>query len=240
QGLGAGRRPARPAPGRRDHHRGLAGRCPVASGRYALMAGNSKRRGAVRKPGSKKGPQVGSGGQRRRALKGRGPTPKAEDRPYHPAAKKAAAERRSDQRGERRGEQRPPRRMQQQRSAADFEIVAGRNAVVEADRAGVPVEKVYLASRSESDERLGEGLRPVTARHLPLVEATRSELDRLTDGANHQGIAVQVPPYEYADPAALLDRAKGGPPLVVALDGVTDPHNLGAVPRSAAAVGVHG
>ncbi|HLT84119.1 MAG TPA: 23S rRNA (guanosine(2251)-2'-O)-methyltransferase RlmB [Phototrophicaceae bacterium] len=204
------------------------------------MAGNSKRRGAVRKPGSKKGPQVGSGGQRRRALKGRGPTPKAEDRPYHPAAKKAAAERRSDQRGERRGEQRPPRRMQQQRSAADFEIVAGRNAVVEAVRAGVPVEKVYLASRAESDERLGEVLRTVTARHLPLVEATRSELDRLTDGANHQGIAVQVPPYEYADPAALLDRAKGGPPLVVALDGVTDPHNLGAVLRSAGAFGVHG
>ena len=107
-------------------------------------------------------------------------------------------------------------------------------------RAGTPVERVYLAARAESDDRLSEVLRTVTARHLPLVEATKSELDRLTDGANHQGVAVQVPPYEYAEPAELLDRAAGGPPLIVALDGVTDPHNLGAVLRSAGAFGVHG
>ena len=55
------------------------------------MAGNSKRRGAVRKSGSKKGQTVGSGGQRRRGLEGRGATPKAVDRPYHAAHKKAKA-----------------------------------------------------------------------------------------------------------------------------------------------------
>ena len=60
------------------------------------MAGNSQRRGATRKAGSKKGASVGSGGQRRRGLEGKGPTPKAEERSYHPAAKKkAAAERRA-------------------------------------------------------------------------------------------------------------------------------------------------
>ncbi|HLV04303.1 23S rRNA (guanosine(2251)-2'-O)-methyltransferase RlmB [uncultured Georgenia sp.] len=197
------------------------------------MAGSSKRRGAVRKPGTKKGPQVGSGGQRRRGLEGRGPTPKATERTGHPAAaRKAAAEKRKAEAERRRSTRRPP--------AVSGELVAGRNAVLEAVRAGTPVEKVFLAARAESDDRLGEVLLAVTARHLPLVEATKGELDRLTDGANHQGIAVQVPPYEYADPADLLTRAEGRPPLIVALDGVTDPHNLGAVLRSAGAFGVDG
>ena len=197
------------------------------------MAGNSKRRGAVRKPGSKKGPQVGSGGQRRRGLEGRGPTPKATERTGHPAAaRKAAAEKRKAE-AERRRSSRPA-------PAVRGELVAGRNAVLEAVRAGTPVEKVYLAARAESDDRLGEVLLAVTARHLPLVEATRGELDRLTDGANHQGIAVEVAPYEYADPADLLARPRGRHPLIVALDGVTDPHNLGAVLRSAGAFGVDG
>lgn len=197
------------------------------------MAGSSKRRGAVRKPGTKKGPQVGSGGQRRRGLEGRGPTPKATERTGHPAAaRKAAAEKRKAEAERRRSTRRPP--------AVSGELVAGRNAVLEAVRAGTPVEKVFLAARAESDDRLGEVLLAVTARHLPLVEATKGELDRLTDGANHQGIAVQVPPYEYADPADLLTRAEGRTPLIVALDGVTDPHNLGAVLRSAGAFGVDG
>src|SRR5690625_4370647 len=197
------------------------------------MAGSSKRRGAVRKPGTKKGPQVGSGGQRRRGLEGRGPTPKASERTGHPAAaRKAAAEKRKAEAERRRSTRRPP--------AVSGELVAGRNAVLEAVRAGTPVEKVFLAARAESDDRLGEVLLAVTARQLPLVEATKGELDRLTDGANHQGIAVQVPPYEYADPADLLTRAEGRPPLIVALDGVTDPHNLGAVLRSAGAFGVDG
>ena len=58
------------------------------------MAGNSPRKGATRKAGSKKGPAVGTGGKGRRALEGRGPTPKAEDRPYHVAAKRKAAQER--------------------------------------------------------------------------------------------------------------------------------------------------
>jgi len=67
-------------------------------------------------------------------------------------------------------------------------------------------------------------------------------MDRLTDGAVHQGLALQVPPYAYAHPDDLPARASGRDevPLVVALDGVTDPRNLGAVVRSAAAFGAHG
>jgi 23S rRNA (guanosine2251-2'-O)-methyltransferase len=70
----------------------------------------------------------------------------------------------------------------------------------------------------------------------------RSELDQRTAGAHHQGIGLRVAPYQYATAQELLRRANDlpGVPLIVALDGVTDPHNLGAVLRSAAAFGAHG
>ena len=75
-----------------------------------------------------------------------------------------------------------------------------------------------------------------------MLEVTRSELDRLTDRAVHQGLALKVPAYEYADPSDLLDAAHAArePALVVVLDSVTDPRNLGAVVRSAGAFGAHG
>ena len=67
-------------------------------------------------------------------------------------------------------------------------------------------------------------------------------MDRLTDGAHHQGVVLTIPAYDYLQPEDLLARATdvGDAPLVVALDGVTDPHNLGAIVRSAAAFGGHG
>jgi len=74
-------------------------------------------------------------------------------------------------------------------------------------------------------------------------EVTRAEVDRMTGGDFvHQGIALQVPPYKYVDPNELLDRAlsKSPLPLLVALDGITDPRNLGAIIRSVAAFGAHG
>lgn len=75
---------------------------------------------------------------------------------------------------------------------------------------------------------------------LPILEAPRAEIDRLTDGAVHQGLALVVPPYAYASVADLIDPEIPGVPLVVALDGVTDPRNVGAVVRSVAAFGEHG
>jgi 23S rRNA (guanosine2251-2'-O)-methyltransferase len=75
-----------------------------------------------------------------------------------------------------------------------------------------------------------------------VLEVQRTEIDRLTGGAVHQGIALQMPPFEYAHPDDLIAAAAdtGEPPLLVALDGVTDPRNLGAVIRSAAAFGANG
>jgi 23S rRNA (guanosine2251-2'-O)-methyltransferase len=196
------------------------------------MAGNSERRGARRSTGSKKGQTVGSGGQRRKQLRGRGPTPKAADRPGHVAARRAAT-RQEPGRGPAPGRRGP-------REAA--EVVAGRNAVVEALRAGVPARTLWIAERVDADERIREAVKRATTQDLPLLEVPRAELDRLTGRAVHQGIALQVRGYEYVHPDVLLERAAdaGEPALVVALDGVTDPRNLGAVVRSAAAFGAHG
>ncbi|MFC6093821.1 23S rRNA (guanosine(2251)-2'-O)-methyltransferase RlmB [Saccharothrix lopnurensis] len=196
------------------------------------MAGNSKRRGAMRKPGSKKGAVVGSGGQRAKGLQGKGPTPKAADRPNHPAHRRANAAAKADQ-----------QRSQRRRAAeAAPEIVAGRNPVVECLRAEIPATALYVALGVETDDRVTEAVQIAASRGISVLEVQRGELDRITGGAMHQGLGLQVPPYEYADPRDLLELAaqSGNPPLLVALDGVTDPRNLGAVVRSAAAFGAHG
>jgi 23S rRNA (guanosine2251-2'-O)-methyltransferase len=120
--------------------------------------------------------------------------------------------------------------------------VAGRNSVVEALRADIPATALYVASRIDSDDRVKEAIKAAGARALPLLEASRVDLDRLTGGAIHQGLVLAVPPYRYREIDDLLRRAEqaGEAPLIVVLDAVTDPRNLGAVVRSAAAFGAHG
>jgi 23S rRNA (guanosine2251-2'-O)-methyltransferase len=187
---------------------------------------------------SKKGPTKGTGGHGRRKLEGRGPTPKAEDRVKHPAARRAraaakrsAAERQSGSSAAAAARARPAE-----------DVVAGRNAVVEALRAAVPATTLHLAPGLDRDARLVEAAKLASDHEVQIVETTRLQLDRLTGGAPHQGIALAVRPYDYAHPDDLLARALEGaqPALFVALDSVTDPHNLGAVVRSAAAFGAHG
>lgn len=188
------------------------------------MAGNSRRRGAVRKAGTKKGPTVGSGGQRRRGLEGRGPTPPAHLRPNHPAAKRA---------------QSPPRRTAKR--TEETETVLGRNPVLECLRAGVPATALYVALGTEADERLTESVSRAADSGISILEVPRADLDRMTGNHLHQGIALQVPPYIYAHPDDLLEAAAGSPPaLLVALDNISDPRNLGAIVRSVAAFGGHG
>jgi len=206
------------------------------------MAGNSERRGAKRVPGSKKGQTVGSGGQRRKQLKGKGPTPKASDRPSHPAHRRTRAATKRAAGPARSGGTRSAASARAREGVSGPEWVAGRNAVVEALRARVPATALYVAERIESDERVRESLKLASQNGIPLMEASRTELDRLANGSHHQGLALQVPPYTYAHPddlPVLADEA-GQPALLVALDGVTDPRNLGAVLRSAAAFGAHG
>ncbi|HEV2783255.1 MAG TPA: 23S rRNA (guanosine(2251)-2'-O)-methyltransferase RlmB [Actinophytocola sp.] len=192
------------------------------------MAGNSKRRGAVRKPGTKKGAVVGSGGRKSKGLEGKGPTPRAERRPGHPAQRRAAAAKTEQQR--------------QRRDRPTAELVAGRNPVVECLRASVPATALYVALGIDADDRVTEAVRLAADRGISVLEVSRAELDRLTGGAVHQGLGLQVPPFEYAHPDDLLAAAAEStePALLVALDGVTDPRNLGAVIRSAAAFGANG
>ncbi|RZB18153.1 23S rRNA (guanosine(2251)-2'-O)-methyltransferase RlmB [Streptomyces sp. F001] len=191
------------------------------------MAANNRRMSG------KKGAQVGSGGKRRRSLEGKGPTPPAEMRKGHAKQRAAAAK-------ARRAQGRTPQR---RGGKAPSELVVGRNPVVEALREGVPASTLYVQQFIDSDERVREALQLAAERGgINLMEAPRPELDRMTNGLNHQGLVLQVPPYEYAHPEDLADAAadEGEDPLIVALDGVTDPRNLGAVVRSVAAFGGHG
>ncbi len=202
--------------------------------------------GRGNKPGSsRKGAQIGSGGKRRKALEGKGPTPRAEDRPHHPAARRAAAATKRAQAAKGRGgaaNARTAPKVPYKANRQISELIAGRNSVVEALRAGVPGTTLYVAQNLDVDDRVREAVALANDRGIPLMEVTRQEVDRLTDGAIHQGVALQIPPYEYAHPDDLLTRAVDAAetPLIVALDGVTDPRNLGAVIRSAAAFGAHG
>src|ERR1700742_2774653 len=189
------------------------------------MAGNSRRQGAIRKSGTKKGASVGSGGQRRRGLEGRGPTPPARMRPNHPAAKRSA--------------QPQPRRPAKRTD--ETETVLGRNPVVECLRAGVPATALYVALGIEADERVTESVTLAADSGIAILEVPRTDLDRMTTNGLHQGIALQVPPYDYLHPDELLKTAVDTPPaLLVALDNISDPRNLGAIVRSVAAFGGHG
>jgi len=188
---------------------------------------------------------VGSGGQGRRRLQGKGPTPPAEQRAGHPAQRRAAAAKRAaGPAGERSARPtRDARAARPGREAGEVpELLVGRNPVLEALRTAVPATALYVAQGVEVDDRFGEAVRLAGDRGVTVLEVARPELDRMTGGVPHQGIGLQVPPYPYAHPDDLLARALEAPepPLVVALDGVTDPRNLGAVVRSAAAFGAHG
>jgi 23S rRNA (guanosine2251-2'-O)-methyltransferase len=188
------------------------------------MAGNSKPRGAVR--GSKKGPTGGTGGKNKRRLEGKGPTPKAEDRPYHAAAKrKKAAEKTTARPRVARG------------SAPKGEIVSGRNAVLEALRENVPATELIVARSIDVDDRVAESLQLALNHQLQIREVHRAEVEGISP--NSQGIILAIKPYQYSSFQEITERASH-PMLIVALDGVTDPRNLGAIIRSSAAFGVAG
>ncbi|HLM87772.1 MAG TPA: 23S rRNA (guanosine(2251)-2'-O)-methyltransferase RlmB [Streptosporangiaceae bacterium] len=212
----------------------------------------SRRGGAGRTKSGK--PRPGTGGQGRRRLEGKGPTPPAAMRPGHPAQRRAsptsassatsASRRRDDASASAPASaaasaaaRRAPRGAGE---AAEF--VAGRNAVVESLRARVPAAVLYVGARVARDERVSEAIKLAAERGVPVLEAGAAELDRLTGGALHQGLALRVRAYDYAHPDDLITRAAdaGQLPLIAALDGVTDPRNLGAIVRSAAAFGAHG
>jgi len=201
--------------------------------------------GRGNKPGShRKGAAVGSGGNSKRRLEGKGPTPPAEARKGHPKARKAAsaAKRKAAPRPTTGSRGTAPSKARGAKPNPDApETIFGRNVVVEALRSKVPATALYVALGNDNDERMAEALSVAGKAGISILELSRAQMDKMTGGMLHQGIALQVPPYAYEHADDLLRRALEAPqPLVVALDGVTDPRNLGAVVRSAAAFGAQG
>lgn len=168
-----------------------------------------------------------SKGKPRRGLRGRGPTPRAEDRTYHPAHKRS-----KEERARRNAIQRRERA-----SAPKFDAIGGRNTVVEALRARVPVEELYVALRIDADDRVREIIHTAAGRDIPIHEVDKRDLDGFAQGTNHQGVVARIRPYAYCD---ISELTESDTPLILALDGITDPHNLGAALRSASAFGADG
>lgn len=120
-------------------------------------------------------------------------------------------------------------------------IVEGRNAVTEALRAGVPIDKIYLA-KGETDAALGHIASTARGKGIVVVECDRRKLDAMSATHAHQGVIAQAAVREYAsvDDILAAARAKGENPLIVVCDELSDPHNLGAVIRTAECAGAHG
>ncbi len=162
----------------------------------------------------------GTGGKGRKSLKPRGPTP--------PAARRRANKGKSDTKSTRAKRPAPVKK--------NYDLIIGRNPVVEALRVKVPASSLRIANGIDIDERIQEAIKFANDQDIPIVQTDRRDLDRTTDYGPHQGIALAVKPYEYKNLEKLIANKKN--PLVVVLDQVTDPRNLGAIVRSSAAFDV--
>lgn len=120
-------------------------------------------------------------------------------------------------------------------------IIEGRNAVTEALRVGTAIDKIFLA-RGETDTTLGYLAATARRKGVVVVECHRRKLDGMSRTGSHQGVIAVSAVREYATVEEILGRAaqRGEPPLIVVCDELSDPHNLGAVIRTAEAAGAHG
>lgn len=120
-------------------------------------------------------------------------------------------------------------------------IIYGRNPVREAFRSGKTVEKLYLV-KGEPDMQLSQIFGLAKDRKIPVSYIDHRAMEQLAGGGNHQGVAAQITDFEYCsvDDIIALAEERGEKLLVVLLDGITDPHNLGAIIRSAECFGAHG
>ena len=128
-----------------------------------------------------------------------------------------------------------------ERQEEDDGIIEGRNAVIEALRAGTPIDKIYIA-KGETDAALGHIAAKARANHIAVVDCDRRKLDGMSVTHSHQGVIAVAAVREYASVEDILQAArdKGEPPLIVVCDELSDPHNLGAVIRTAECAGAHG
>ncbi len=136
---------------------------------------------------------------------------------------------------------RPPLRRSAPVETENDGIIEGRNAVIEALRSGVAIDKIFLA-KGASDSALGHIASAAREKGIVVVEADRNKLDAMSRTHAHQGVIAQAAVREYAsvDDILAAAREKGEPPLILVCDELSDPHNLGAVIRTADAAGAHG
>ena len=142
-------------------------------------------------------------------------------------------------------DKKPRRDNDERRESAGYEdadgLIEGRNAVIEALRAQTPIDKIYLA-KGETDKTLGHIASTARAAGVVVVEADRRKLDFMSRTKAHQGVIALSAVREYATVADILAAAqdKGEPPLLIVCDEISDPHNLGAIIRTAECAGAHG
>lgn len=173
---------------------------------------------------------------KRRSLRGKGPTPKSEDRTWHRAYReKVQREKRMAANpylaAKRRGEER--------RKGAE-EIIIGRNACLEALRTPMAVKRLFLARGIQKDERVEQICALAAKKGIPVEERDRGEIESMARNKAHQGVLLEAKSYEYKDLQDVLEACSSPLPLFVAADNLTDPQNLGAIIRSAAAFGADG
>ena len=136
---------------------------------------------------------------------------------------------------------RPPLRRSAPVEAENDGVIEGRNAVTEALRAGVAIDKIFLM-KGDTDPTLGHIASAAREKGIVVVDADRRKLDGMSRTHSHQGVIALAAVREYATVDDILNiaRERGEPPLIVVCDELSDPHNLGAVIRTADAAGAHG
>jgi len=120
-------------------------------------------------------------------------------------------------------------------------LIEGRNAVTEALRAGTAIDKIYMA-KGETDHTLGRIVNTAKKAGIVIVDVDRRKLDAMSVTHSHQGVIAVAAVREYASVDDILNAAydKGENPLIVVCDEISDPHNLGAIIRTAECAGAHG
>ena len=119
--------------------------------------------------------------------------------------------------------------------------IEGRNAVIEAYRAGRPIDKLFILDGCQ-DGPILTIKREAKAKQTPVKFVTKERLDQLSETGKHQGVIAYAAAYEYAEVSDILEKAKekGEDPFIFILDNIEDPHNLGAIIRTANLAGAHG
>ena len=130
--------------------------------------------------------------------------------------------------------------MKEENTAGNTNIIIGRNPVMEALKSGREIEKLLIAKDAEGSIRKIIGM--AKEKTLPYQFVEKTALDRVAGGRAHQGVVAYISTYEYCDAADILEKArqKGEDPFIIILDGIEDPHNLGAIMRTADGAGAHG